>query len=597
MAKRTETRRPVRWFSRIWIRFLLAFFACIVPLLIIQLYIQRWSSRAIEDQVYSSAYADIAYLRDQFSENAAMIQTNMQYTLDAKEIRAFFVYHDRYTQSELVDQATDVLLLLQNMRGGNTLVKQLFLYYPRQGVVFQSSSARKGMFPMDAAEFAGRYDAWKTQGGVIVDLNGSGMLCASRGDGGYGSTSSLPAIYLVAELDTQEILKYLSSFGGNMSAETLQYNHAAGSILPARIADFSDGAMRSLTDAIARQEGMISGSITLSLDGREYVLIAGYASSVRSTFGRLIPADELNALPRRLRRWMLVFSLSAALMLAALSIITYRQAARPTTELLRAFDRTARGQFDTRIQERSYPYEYDQLRRHFNDMNLRIGELIEKNYEYTIDLKEAEFRQLQAQINPHFLYNSFFLLRSIISAGETEQCERFLTCLGSYFQYIARNEGDTAMLSEEYEHAASYLTIQAMRFEDDLQLDLPPLPDSWRTLIVPRLILQPLLENVMVHGVWSDCVFRSIRLSFREDADDCLITVDDNGQGVTDDTLNALNDAFRSPGAPEHTSGLLNIHRRIRLYYGRGGLSAAHSDMGGFSICLRIPRRGDELHE
>lgn len=130
-----------------------------------------------------------------------------------------------------------------------------------------------------------------------------------------------------------------------------------------------------------------------------------------------------------------------------------------------------------------------------NDMEDRLSRLIEEVYVQKNLTQKAQLKQLQAQINPHFLYNSFFTLSRRIKRQDYDNAEEFARHLGNYFKYLTRDGSDFIALRQEVEHAKSYATIQQARFSSRVRVCFEQLPDSCSGLMVPRLILQPLLEN------------------------------------------------------------------------------------------------------
>ncbi|GJM75129.1 hypothetical protein HMSSN036_73450 [Paenibacillus macerans] len=102
--------------------------------------------------------------------------------------------------------------------------------------------------------------------------------------------------------------------------------------------------------------------------------------------------------------------------------------------------------------------------------------------------QRAELKQLQSQINPHFLYNSFFILNTMAKTGDTERIEQFTTLLGEYFEFVTRNASDLVALEQEIHHARMYAEIQELRFSRRIQVRFDTLPDELRSIPVPRLI-------------------------------------------------------------------------------------------------------------
>src|SRR5690606_11055145 len=149
--------------------------------------------------------------------------------------------------------------------------------------------------------------------------------------------------------------------------------------------------------------------------------------------------------------------------------------------------------------------------------------------------REANLKQLQSQINPHFLYNCFALIRSLTRLGKKDSVMELALHLSRYYRYTTRLEKQTATLREELELIESYLKIQQMHIHH-LQYEIH-VPESMETLEVPRLLLQPLVENAVVHGI--EKVDRDGLVAVYAEQTDRynVIQVIDNGAGMTDEEL------------------------------------------------------------
>ena len=325
----------------------------------------------------------------------------------------------------------------------------------------------------------------------------------------------------------------------------------------------------------------------------DFTLIACHSRLLKVTYGHLLSTFDLERIPHILRGFIVIFTMASCAAIGILCLSIRRHVSQPTRLLLNAFGTTGEGHFETRVCNENYAWEYRALIDRFNEMNHELQTLVATNYEHTINLQRAQLKQLQAQINPHFLYNSFFLLRQMVRSSDRSICMDFCGCLSRYFQYITDSNADTAQLSEEYDHAKNYLYIQQMRFEDGLDIDLEPLPAHLMTMEVPRLSLQPLFENIMAHCKWEDGAIRIIRMHIMESPETVSLIVEDNGSGITDDQIRTISGHLNLDMPITETSGLDNIHRRLRLRYGEAfGLTVARSSLGGFSATITLPNGG-----
>ncbi|MBB3070964.1 two-component system sensor histidine kinase YesM [Paenibacillus baekrokdamisoli] len=284
--------------------------------------------------------------------------------------------------------------------------------------------------------------------------------------------------------------------------------------------------------------------------------------------------------------WVLIAVFLFFIIVLCLSL--YRMIHRPLLALLRAFRKMEKGELDVTVTENSRS-EFGYLLQGFNKMSRYMRELIEQVYTHKILVQRAELKQLQSQINPHFLYNSYFTLYNMIAVEDHDNAKQFASQMGNYLRYITRNSSDEVPLYEEAKHATIYAEIQGRRFRLRMKAQCGEVPASYRAVMVPRLILQPLIENAFEHVFDHMEEGGLLSISFEEEEDCLLIRVEDNGPLLDQERLEALERLLRTDESMIETTGLLNIHRRLRMKYGdRGGIGVGRSRLGGLEVRLAI---------
>ena len=234
--------------------------------------------------------------------------------------------------------------------------------------------------------------------------------------------------------------------------------------------------------------------------------------------------------------------------------------------------------------------EFKALDQNFDQMAGRINSLMDKQRQDQQSLHRAELELLQAQINPHFLYNT---LDSIVILAESQRDEdvvNMVTSLSNFFRNSLNRGEDIISLRAELSQAQSYLEIQQIRYSDILSY-LITVPENLQDCPVPKLILQPLIENALYHGIKNRRGRGMIEITGREEDGSILIRVQDNGAGMTPEQLQQL----QSGVYEEHHSGLglKNVHQRIRLYCGAPYGLTFESEAGkGPAVTIRLPRSG-----
>ena len=257
---------------------------------------------------------------------------------------------------------------------------------------------------------------------------------------------------------------------------------------------------------------------------------------------------------------------------------------KPYTKLLDAMNEVSRGNFDVRLDDKissDFQYIYDG----FNYMTSSVSGYIEENYRQKVMRTESEFKALQAQINPHFLYNCFANIRSFCKMGDIESVALMTENLSKLFLYITRNAAPIVPLCNEAENLQNYLQIQQMRFGDRVLVEVQELPEEFRDVPIPKLCLQPIAENAYKYAFADKDSGGIFRVGYAVSGNELFITLEDNGD-VSDRQITEI---ARSLTDAAETSGLVNVSRRLQHYAdGYGRVEVTRSSLGGLCVTLRL---------
>ena len=261
-----------------------------------------------------------------------------------------------------------------------------------------------------------------------------------------------------------------------------------------------------------------------------------------------------------------------------------RYLSKPVNELDEAMKRVEKGDYAAELSS-DREDEMGRLTASFNRMTREYRQNLERSVQREREPNETELSMMQAQLNPHFLYNT---LDSIKWLGVTNGVPQ-VAAVASGLAVLLRAgiSGDRLItLERELELLEKYLDIQSLRFEDRFAWEID-VDERFQHCIVPKLILQPLVENSIIHGV-ANMDDGYIKLSAREKSGTLILSVQDNGVGIPQDVLDWLNDPDRD--VPGGHLGLKNVDRIVRLYYGGDYGISAYSAVGeGSRVELRLP--------
>ncbi|ANF95898.1 cache domain-containing sensor histidine kinase [Paenibacillus bovis] len=321
--------------------------------------------------------------------------------------------------------------------------------------------------------------------------------------------------------------------------------------------------------------------------------------------------SESVAEARTIRFYVVIFLFFVCLFGLTASYGLSRSISQPIYRLSSLMQKAEAGDMTTRYMS-SRRDEVGMLGRSFNRMINEIRNLIQLNKQQEQQKREAELRSLQAHIRPHFLYNTLDTIQWMARRKGAEDISGMIDSLSKLFRIGLSRGSDIITLSEEEQHVRSYLQIQETRYRDRLNYQLE-VDESIRNVYVIKLLLQPIVENAIYHGIKARRGPGTIHIRAEQQEDKLIYTVEDDGAGISEERLSWLRKQLEHPlevigsqgPEPAGSYGLLNIQARIHLAYGtRYGLTMDHRAGGGTIVRVTQPllwqfptsliRQGDE---
>ena len=222
-------------------------------------------------------------------------------------------------------------------------------------------------------------------------------------------------------------------------------------------------------------------------------------------------------------------------------------------------------------------------------MMAHTNQLMDEKYRMGIHLKSAELKALQSQINPHFLYNTLEMVNWLAYGGRTEDIHTAVISLSKYYRLILNKGKDTLTLSEELAHVGYYIKIQDIRFPGKITY-IEEVEEDILASIVPKIILQPLVENAIQHGIWEKKDKKGmIRIRGYEENGTVYVQVADDGIGMDAQTLSQVMDGTIASSGSSY--GVKNVHARLQLMFGEAyGLSFESREGEGTCVTVRFPK-------
>ena len=225
----------------------------------------------------------------------------------------------------------------------------------------------------------------------------------------------------------------------------------------------------------------------------------------------------------------------------------------------------------------------------YNYMSAEINRLINEQQRTADELRHSEFRALQAQINPHFLYNTLDMINWMARSGETTQVSEAVNLLSRFYRITLSRGSSIITVREELEHVTLYVQLQNMRFNDKIHFFVD-VPDEMLDNMIPKLVFQPIVENSILHGILEKPVKEgNIVIMGWMESETLVFVISDDGVGITPEKLAAI---LTGNGSSKHGSNIAisNTHKRIQLCYGsQYGLSYRSTPGSETEVEIRIP--------
>lgn len=348
------------------------------------------------------------------------------------------------------------------------------------------------------------------------------------------------------------------------------------------------------------RDDLIAAGPKITIDGETFITATKQSGYTGMQVTVLIPQDDMKAGARQLTRSTLIISLMAILLAYFAAGVASGRLLKPIRHLQTKMKKVQKGDFRERAVVSTYD-EIGQLTFGFNVMVTEIERLVKEVYESKLRESEAEFYALQSQMNPHFIYNTLESINSLALQSNQFEVSDVVVNLGRLLRYTVDRKDKYVFVKDEVSFVQAYLEIQSTRLGIKLETEFH-IEIGHDYLLIPKLILQPLIENVIEHALTDEPV--TLKIKTRIDQDDLLILIEDDGAGMTAARMDYVEKHMYAEqdetikqrfGEKKKEFALRNVHRRLYLLYGEGyGLFIQKTHHQGLQLLLRIPLRYEE---
>ena len=334
------------------------------------------------------------------------------------------------------------------------------------------------------------------------------------------------------------------------------------------------------------------GNFSYSEGKNEYTAVHIHSDSTGWTTVGVIPLRYINKDLAGIQYLTVIIIVLTIIIGVTVSVIIAQSLILPLENTVNALEKFSRGDFAVRLKENRCD-EIGKLNRIFNKAIKEINELMQKVTQSEILNKEMEFKTLQSQMNPHFLYNTLDAINWLaFKEKQTEICN-LVAAISSLIRASISNKKSIITIEQELDYVKNYIYIQHIRYKDRFDI-IYDIDESLLKQAVPKLIIQPIVENAIIHGIENSKNKNLLYISIKRENECIVIIVKDTGIGMTDEKVSELlKEPLNAEGDEQkaHTNlGLYAVHKRIQLMYGDlYGLTVQSQAGEGTTVTLHIP--------
>lgn len=344
-----------------------------------------------------------------------------------------------------------------------------------------------------------------------------------------------------------------------------------------------EGALRDWVMGPAKQH-LLQPSSTGKM-----LLVSGEITRVGWELITMVPYNRLNEDTKTITRLIVLIGFVCLLFAILGAGMLSNLIAKPIINLSRHMKHVNEGNLDQHLEVNSSD-EIGILASGFNMMMNRVEELLSNIGIEQREKREYELALIQAQIKPHFLYNTLDVIYTLSDMGRPRDVQRTTKALADFYRVVLSNGRDQITLQEELNSVRDYLSIQQIRYSDVFNFKIEIEPDTL-TCIIPKLTLQPLVENAIYHGLKTKGSFGELKITGYLEDDKVILKITDDGVGMSEERLLMLETAMKGQEKPVGY-GISSVHERIRLYFGHEyGLHITSKPGQGTEIAVDLPYR------
>jgi two-component system sensor histidine kinase YesM len=487
-------KREIPWRKNILTKQIAALLLILIPIYIIGFSIYNWGVNSVSDEICNTTAIQVSFYLNTLEKDmqrTQVLQGDFLNDYGLNNLAGASSVMSNYERDQTILRIQQRLYAIVN---SSQYIEQADVHIIPLGLTINAAEARK----TSQEEMIKIKSLSDVHGTAVYFLDGNILINALGPTSEFYSRDNLPQFFFEISLNNTVLAKVLDDINTYANSGSFLYSEKSGYLnTGSSNPDTVREVIRYLPPDDPNQK---FDTLKVKLDGKSCFVIYSYSDYLKMKLVRYIPENMVLEKIKTYRIWFWVFTFVTLCIIIIFSLYTNSFIHKPLRRLLNAFDKIENGDFNIEIKH-NHDDEFTYIYKRFNHMTGKLGTLIDQVYKQKILVQKAELKQLQSQINPHFLYNSFFILSRRVKHGDLDNAILFCEQLGNYFRFITRSAEGHVPLSKEVEHARIYAEIQASRFSNRISVEFEELPEGFGNIIVPRLILQPIIENAFEHGL------------------------------------------------------------------------------------------------
>jgi two-component system, sensor histidine kinase YesM len=539
----------------------------------------RISMNVVHDEVQSLKAKDLHFYANQVDNSVGLLSTLallLSEDMNIRELQNMNLFYNTYERNQAILRLFERLRLLNMSTGWNTHIS-VYSMESKQVISTNNSVSYEEEYLRDNLSLN-----WTINQNKYFYSGSDRFMKHIVQPLNFGGKLENAGIIVELSFSKDELIRSLDTFKQGGKGDPFFYKPGFSPILNHSSDDGLIGQLLSSAAFGSNWDQITNKNVTLG--DKAYLLNVVHIPSIDWYLVDYEPIGEILK-PIVKSRNLFYLAIGTQLVLGSIAaFFLYQQVQVPIKVLMKGLQIIKKGDYSTRIRMKpnnEFAYLFDR----FNDMSEEIQNLVQKVYVEELRSREANLKQLQSQINPHFLYNCFALIRSLTRLGEKESVMELAMHLSKYYRYTTRVEKLSSTLQEELQLITSYLEIQKLHLQR-LSYEFH-IPEGMMQLEIPRLLLQPLVENAVIHGIEPMLDHGHITVTGSQSETENIITVTDNGVGLTHDAELKLRQSLLYPPDDETGCALWNIRQRIKLSFGtRAEMDFVTMEPRG--LCVRI---------